>query len=193
MRSPRSTRIVLLTLCALALSPAARAAAQEHTHADVPMPESGFRAELIRDIAQLERKYLGLADALTAHYAWRPADGVRSTSEVLMHVANANYMIPSSIGITPPSEIAAMERGALEKLADPAEVRSHLEHSIRHLRHAIARTPDAELDTPTTLFGQPATKRSVLTLLVTHMHEHLGQAIAYARVNGVAPPWSGGQ
>jgi uncharacterized damage-inducible protein DinB len=26
--------------------------------------------------------------------------------------------------------------------------------------------------------------------MANHMHEHLGQAIAYARVNGVVPPWS---
>jgi uncharacterized damage-inducible protein DinB len=26
--------------------------------------------------------------------------------------------------------------------------------------------------------------------LVSHEHEHLGQMIAYARSNGVTPPWS---
>jgi uncharacterized damage-inducible protein DinB len=30
----------------------------------------------------------------------------------------------------------------------------------------------------------------VLELLATHNHEHLGQMIAYARMNGIAPPWS---
>jgi len=30
----------------------------------------------------------------------------------------------------------------------------------------------------------------VLINLETHMAEHLGQAIAYSRMNGIVPPWS---
>jgi uncharacterized damage-inducible protein DinB len=193
MWSPRSTRIAVTFFTAAMLCLGGGAAAQDHAHANVAMPQSGFRAELIRDIDQLEKKYLALAEATTASYGWRPAEGVRSTSEVLMHVAQANFMIPAmALGIDPPAAIAAMERGALERITDPAQVHEHLSHSFRHLRHSIAQVPDAELDAEVSLFGQPASKRAVLTLLVSHLHEHLGQAIAYARMNGVAPPWSEG-
>jgi uncharacterized damage-inducible protein DinB len=192
MWSPRSTSVVVLAVAALAtLSPTGRAAAQ-HAHDDVAMPQSGLRAELIRDVDGMSQRYLGLAEALVATYAWRPAEGVRSTSEVLMHVAAANFMLPSSVGITPPGDLSGMQPADFEQVADPAEVRRHLEHSFQHLKHAIARTTDAELDATTTLFGREMTKRAVLTLMVSHMHEHLGQAIAYARVNGVTPPWSTG-
>ena len=50
--------------------------------------------------------------------------------------------------------------------------------------------PDAQMDAAVTYFGQPNTKRGVLVSIATHAHEHLGQSIAYARMNGVVPPWS---
>lgn len=171
---------------------AAPAAAQMPASA----PE-GLRGELIADITQLEQKYLGLADALTAQYAWRPAEGVRSTSEVLMHVSAANYLIPAIIGIPAPADLPGegdmmAAARALEQVTDPAAVRAQLVRSFDHARNAIATTSDADLDQAANLFGRETTRRAALTLLVSHMHEHLGQLIAYARSNGVTPPWSGG-
>jgi len=49
------------------------------------------------------------------------------------------------------------------------------------------------LPRPADFFGQKTTRRGILIWLDTHMGEHLGQAIAYARMNGIAPPWSAGQ
>jgi len=34
------------------------------------------------------------------------------------------------------------------------------------------------------------TRRAMWIGATTHLHEHLGQLIAYARSNGVVPPWS---
>jgi uncharacterized damage-inducible protein DinB len=169
----------------LAASPA-QARQHDHDHGAHEMPAAGLRAELIGNIEQLEAKYMGLAEAMAAHAAWRPGVGVRSTSEVLMHVAAANFMLPTMMGITGPADAAE----ARETVTDPERVAALLAHSFRHARHAIVRTPDGELDDEITMFGRPATKRALLTLLVNHMHEHLGQLIAYARMNGVAPPWS---
>ncbi|HLU25858.1 MAG TPA: DinB family protein [Longimicrobiales bacterium] len=169
------------------------AVAQEHAHQHMAMPTSGLRAELIRDVEQLEQKYVGLAEAMRGKYGWRPADGVRSVSEVFMHVAAANFTMPSMAGIQPPraEELPAPPR-ELEKVTDEAKVLEVLKHSFMHARHAIARVPDAELEAAVNLFGREATKRAVFMTIVTHMHEHLGQLIAYARMNGVTPPWSAG-
>ncbi|NIP79568.1 MAG: hypothetical protein GWM90_10260 [Gemmatimonadetes bacterium] len=161
--------------------------AEHEEHAEhAAAPESGLRAELIQDVEQLEQKYMGLARAMDGHYDWRPGEGVRSVGEVFGHVANANFMIPGMAGVE-----AEMTDENFEQ-ADPETILEALEHSFRHAKHSIAAVPDEELDAPTKLFGQDATKRQVLQLLVTHMHEHLGQSIAYARTNGVAPPWSAG-
>jgi uncharacterized damage-inducible protein DinB len=172
--------------------PAAGQQTNAHAGHAMSMPEEGVRAELIQDLDQLEEKYLALSEAMAGEYLWRPADGVRSVSEVFMHVAASNFMIPAMAGIDPPSSLPGGSAAAMEGITDPAEVQDALAHSIRHVRHAIARTPDAELDADATLFGRESTKRAVLMLLVTHMHEHLGQSVAYARTVGVTPPWSGG-
>ena len=169
-------------------------AGHEGMHAAAPT--EGLRAELIADVEQLESKYMGLARAMSDHFAWRPAEGVRSVGEVFGHVAGANFMIPSMAGAMMPQSMGAtMQEGmrasqALERSGDAARILSELEHSFRHVKHAIADVSDAQLEDGVKMFGRDATKRQVLTLLVTHMHEHLGQAIAYARVNGVTPPWS---
>jgi uncharacterized damage-inducible protein DinB len=161
------------------------ATAQEHDEAmHAAAPEEGLRAEMIADVDQLEEKYMGLAEAMAGHFDWRPAEGVRSVGEVFGHVANGNFMISTFAG-------AEREMGDTNfEQAEAADVVSGLEHSFMHVRHVIAGVSDDELDDEVTMFGQPATKRQVLALLVTHMHEHLGQSIAYARSNGVTPPWS---
>jgi hypothetical protein len=40
------------------------------------------------------------------------------------------------------------------------------------------------------MFGQSFTGQQAWLLATVHLHEHLGQGIAYARVNGIVPPWS---
>lgn len=169
-------------------------AAQEHPHGDhstahgehqhAEAPTAGLRAELIRDVEQLERKYVALAEAMSGRYDWRPGEGVRSVGELFGHVANGNFLIPSMAGLE-----REMADTNFEEL-DEAGIVEGLRHSFAHVKHSIADVPDEQLDDATRMFGQDATKRQVLLLLVTHMHEHLGQAIAYARGNGVTPPWS---
>lgn len=177
-----------------ALLPGGWAGAQDHQHEHMAMPEAGLRAEMIGDIEQLESRYTGLAEAMASHLDWRPGEGVRSAGEVFGHVAAANFMIPGLIGIDPPSRYQGDEgRAALRALeqAEGEELLAALRHSFMHARHAVARIPDAELDNPVQLFGRDMTKRAALALFVGHMHQHLGQSIAYARTNGVVPPWSG--
>lgn len=198
MRNRRS--LFRLALPLAVLSAAVPVAAQQtsgHQHHNMAMPTSGLRAELIRDVETLEKRYLALADAMKGKLGWRPAEGVRSAGEVLMHVAGANFMLPTMAGVQAPESLrgATMQETMaklreLEKTTDPAKLRETLQHSFTHAKHAIAMTPDNQLDAQTKMFGQDTTKRAVLHLLVTHMHEHLGQSIAYARMNGVTPPWS---
>jgi uncharacterized damage-inducible protein DinB len=193
---PSYRAATLLGAMILTVAMAAPAAAQDHDHHGhhghhtMAMPSEGLRAELIADVDAVADKYLALADAMTEHYAWRPAEGVRSMGELLMHMAAANFMIPTMAGVELPEGMTMAEVREMERITDPAQIREALAHSFRHLRHAIAMTPDDALDDPTTMFGRETTKRGVLLLLATHAHEHLGQAIAYTRTNGVTPPWS---
>jgi len=194
--------LALVASPAIAQQPTIAAAGKPAAAAAVAMPTAGLRAELVADIGQLESKYVRLAEAMKGRYDWRPAAGVRSVGELFAHVAGANMMLPTMAGVrsssvmpAAPAEMKAMleQMRGLEKSTDEAAIRDALAKSFTHARESVAQVSDAQLDEMTKMFGREATKRAVLSLLVTHMHEHLGQAIAYARQNGVTPPWSGGE
>ena len=151
-------------------------------------PTKGVRADILAWIEDAEKKLVGLAEAMPAEkYGWRPGEGIRSVGEVFMHAATANLGIPGMIGIDSPMK---MERGMEKSVTEKAKIVEMLKKSFAHVKDAIGKVSDADLDKKTKMFGQESTYRNVLMLLVAHNHEHLGQSIAYARTNGVAPPWS---
>src|SRR5439155_11704205 len=105
-----------------------------------------------------------------------------------VHVAGGDYLIPSFMGAKVPEGITRdMEKTVTEK----AKVIDTLKKSIEHVKSVAENTSDADLDKKVKAFGgHEFTERELLIILLNHMHEHLGQSIAYARMNGVAPPWS---
>lgn len=174
-----------LVPCALALAllaaPAARAQA----------PASGFRAEALGQQAYGEKQILDLAEATPADkYGWRPGEGVRSISEVYMHIAGGNYLLMGFAGTKAP---AGLDREMEKNVTEKAKVIDELKKSFAHLRAGIAATSDADLDKPVKIFGRDSTVRGVILAAVSHEFEHLGQSIAYARMNGIVPPWTAEQ
>lgn len=154
-------------------------------------PQSGWRAEFLTSLGGAERKYVALAEAMPwEKYSWRPAEGVRSVCQVFLHISGANYLFARPLGAQVPTGADAQ---ALEKEQCPAnrdQVVSTLKASFAHMRNAVTSTPEAQADAPVELFGMKMTKRGLLLFGAEHMGEHLGQSIAYARMNGVKPPWS---
>lgn len=149
---------------------------------------AAFRTEYLKQLDEAEKKFVQLAEAVPQDkYGWRPGPGVRSISEVYMHVAGADLMIPSALGLKPP---AGMARDAETKVTEKAQVIDALHKSFEHARKAAAAVTDEDMGAPVKLFGQDNTKMGVLFLMAYHLHEHLGQSIAYARTVGVTPPWS---
>jgi uncharacterized damage-inducible protein DinB len=149
----------------------------------------GVHADLLKNLDDTQKKFVSLAEAVPADkYTWRPAEGVRSISEVYMHIAGANYMIPAGMGVAPPPGLSPdMEK----KVTDKAKVVEQLKQSFEHLRKALEGA--SELEKTAKLFGRDSTNGAVQVLILTHLHEHLGQAIAYARMNKVTPPWAAGR
>jgi uncharacterized damage-inducible protein DinB len=185
---PKRFLSLLLTASILTLS---SGVAQDQPKMAEATPTTGIRAELLNDVKELEKKFVDLAEAMPqGKYSWRPMKGVRSVSEVYMHVAGANYLLPSFAGIKAPE---GMSRDMEKTVTQKAKVVEMLKKSFEHLRDAILSTSDADLDKPAKMFGQETTVRDVLLTTVTHMHEHLGQSIAYARMNKVIPPWTAAQ
>ncbi len=149
---------------------------------------SSFKTDLLASMDDAAKKLVQLAEAEPAgKYGWRPAEGVRSVSEVYMHVVGGNYLLPTFMGVKAPE---GFDRGMEKKVTDKAQVVEWLKKSIAHVKAAAEGVPDAELDQTVKFFGRDMSKRRLLFVLDNHLHEHLGQSIAYARVNGVTPPWS---
>lgn len=177
-------------LCLISMLALATLAQPALAHDDKPANAGGaVKAEIIRQIDDAEKKLLALAEATPAEkFGWRPAEKVRSTGEVFLHVAGGNYYLPTLWGTKVPEGINMRE---IEKDgADKAKVIAALKKSFDHARQAVQSATDADLDRTVKLFDHDGTVREGLMIIANHAHEHLGQSIAYARMNGIAPPWS---
>ena len=179
-----------LLACAVLLGASAAVSAQAPGSAPPPAaPTSGFRADFLAQLDDVSKKILDLAGAVPADkYSWRPEKGVRSISEVYMHIVVANYFLPSFMGVQPP---AGIDRNTETSVTDKTKVLAMLHQSFDHVRTVVLKTPDADLDKKVKVFGgTEMSERALIMVMGNHMHEHLGQSIAYARSNGVTPPWS---
>jgi len=165
--------------------------------AAAPLPAQSLMADMHGDVREVQQKIVSLAKAMPeSTYGWRPGAGVRSVSEVLMHVASENYYIPIAMGQPAPVETGMkdMDFKSIDAYTGrprtKAQVVADVEASFAHLHQAMALTTDQNLGEHIKMFGADFTRQKAMVLTVTHLHEHLGQLIAYARSNGVVPPWS---
>ena len=186
----KASVLVLLAACT-----AQDASPPADTVSENDVATSSLTTDLANDLAQVEKKLVDLANAIPENkYGWHP-EGARTVRQVLLHVAADNYVLPAMLGHTPDpatgitSDYAtgvAFEGRNLPKDSVVAE----LTKSFAFIKQSLATTSPSKLGESVTMFGQPFTGQSAWILSVTHIHEHLGQMIAYARSNGVKPPWS---
>ena len=157
---------------------------------------SDMRAQYVADFDTMQSKFNELAGAMEADmYGWRPMDGVRSVSEVFMLIVAENYFVPSACGGAPPEGITP-SFALFEELAvvtDKRDVLEQLEASAAYLLDAIGSVSNAQMQETIRMFGQEGALQTSLILVIGDMHERLGQAIAYARMNEVVPPWTARQ
>ena len=151
-------------------------------------PASGFFKDVVADMEGVKAKILQLAEAMPEEkYSWRPADGVRSVSEVYNHIGGSNYYLLSFLGDKMPEGVSEdMEKSVTKK----ADIIEFIKKSYADAEKFISTLKEADLDKEVELPFGKFTERGVLFIVMTHGHEHLGQSIAYARTNGVVPPWS---
>lgn len=158
--------------------------------ADKTPPSYDMKPQSLLDLQDLQKKMVSLATAIPAEkYTWRPDEGVRSVSELFLHVTQANYGIPSMMtGVTQPP--ASRGDGFEKSTTDKAQIIDQLNKSFAYAEAAVQNMTNADFAKPEKKLGPEANDGDVIYLLVVHNHEHLGQAIAYARENGVTPPWT---
>ncbi|HEU4884330.1 MAG TPA: DinB family protein [Longimicrobium sp.] len=150
----------------------------------------GFREEFLGQFNTSMSKFIALAEAMPAErYGWSPGPGVMPVARVYAHVGHYNYYYPAtSLSVPAPDgrDADAIEQTTTSK----ADVLALLRSSGEHVNQAVRGMTDEQLAAPTQLYGRDVPQWAVLLQLLAHMNEHLGQSIAYARMNGVVPPWS---
>jgi uncharacterized damage-inducible protein DinB len=189
----------LCSLASIAALTAASAFAQQ---------TGGFTTEYLHEFDQTSEHVIQLAGAIPADkFGWRPAPGVRSISEVYVHIATANFLLLGLTGIKLPAEyypdikpsadgkpdlqaIFARTKQLEQTVTDKEQVIRMLKQSFDAVRAQLTAATPVELDKPEVFFNEKTTLRGIYLRLLAHLNEHYGQSIAYARVNGVVPPWS---
>lgn len=153
--------------------------------------EDAFFKELVGQMHFVEGRLTSLAEAVPEeNYSWQPAEGVRSVGEVYTHAGVTNYYLFSFMGGEMP-EALANDYG--ESLTKKSDIIKMIKESYEDARNFIMTIKEEDLDKEVELPFGKFTQRSLLFLVLNHGHEHLGQSIAYARMNGVTPPWSRGK
>lgn len=159
-----------------------------HAQGEEPHMPSTLREGLLARFDESSGKILQLAEAIPADkYRWRPGPEVRTVSEVLVHVAAGNYYILEGAGVRPPVKVRDDEETTTT--AKP-QVIDFLKRSHQYMRQVLSGLRDPDLTRPATMFEQKTTVGNVYLFGVAHLHEHMGQLVSYARLNGVVPPWS---
>ena len=137
----------------------------------------------------VSRQLTALAEAIPAEkFSWRPAPGVRSTSEVFMHIVISNFGLLSTTGPKVPADLTSedMERTVTNK----ADVIKWLKRSQEAVKNGHASVTAKDLQRKVKVDKRDATVDGMYLRIIVHANEHMGQLIAYARMNGIAPPWT---
>ena len=149
----------------------------------------GFRDEFLRQFDSSMGRFEALAEAMPeSAYRWSPGEGVMTVARVYGHVARYNYDYPAgSLGFPVP---VGVDPSVMEEITSKEELQEVLRRSGDHVRAAVRAGSDEDWAATTRLYGREVQRWAVLLQLLAHMNEHLGQSIAYARMNDVVPPWS---
>ncbi len=185
-------------VAAVGLLPAFAGAQMSNTSSAQSVPNSADAAEVRKqfmdDLDTLHTKFVALANAFPADkFAWRPQPGVRSVGEVFMHVASEFYVYtPMAYGATP-SPVVAPTDAAMKKFeagSTKPDVLKHLADGFAYCKRVLSAEDPATIAGERKLFGGQHTIIETSFGMGGDLHEHLGQLIAYARMNGITPPWS---
>jgi uncharacterized damage-inducible protein DinB len=169
--------LIQYAMCALAIALMA-------TLAPAQAQPAGIQAAYAKDLGTLSDKFTGLARVMSGKYDWKPGQGVRSVADVFNLIVKENGLLAGVLSGTPNTAAPPTP------ITDPQKLQEALKASYANLQKAIAGLSDSDLQSPVKLFGHDLTKQGAVMLLLGDQHEHLGQSIAYARSNGVVPPWS---
>jgi uncharacterized damage-inducible protein DinB len=164
-------------------------ASAQNTPTDTTAPSYDMKAQSLLDLQTMQKKFVDLANAIPADkMTWRPAPDARSFAEVFLHISAERYGILALGGATPPS---GFDGKTYEKsTTDRAAIVEQLNKTSDFAQKTINDMTNADFAKPIPKLGPQANAGDVVYILVVDAHEHLGQLVAYARENGIVPPWT---
>jgi uncharacterized damage-inducible protein DinB len=147
---------------------------------------SAFIQDYIGQMDFVQGRILQLEDAMPQEkFEWRPMEGVRSVAEVYLHIAEGNMLLVSTVSGTK----SDMEID--DKITDKSKIAAIVKSSFEAVKEGVSKVSDEDLNKVIkTPFGMDMSLRNFMFTMLNHAHEHLGQSIAYARMNKIVPPWS---
>jgi hypothetical protein len=152
-------------------------------------PSYDMKPQALLDLQTIQKKFVDLANAVPSDkFTWRPSADSRSFAQVFLHVAGERYGILGMMGAAKPEGFngKTFEKSTTDKTRIVAE----LNKSWDFAQTAINGMTNGDFAKPLPKLGPQANEGDVIYILVADAHEHLGQAIAYARENGIIPPWT---
>jgi uncharacterized damage-inducible protein DinB len=181
--------LALVLLVSVAATPGLAQSGDSAMTADKTPPSYDLKPQALLDLDQLHQKFVALAKEIPADkYTWRPGDGVRSVSELFLHVSSTSYALAPYFGTDKASGVdpKTLEKSTTEK----DQVIQQLNRSFDYVHAALEKRSNDDLKKGVKEFGPEANAGDIVYLIVVDAHEHLGQAITYARINGIVPPWT---
>ncbi len=165
------------------------AASVAHAETAGSMVDASFRDEFLSHFQRSSYKISELARVMPAEkFEWAPAEGIMQVAEVYMHLARYNFMyLDLNLGIAPPD---GFDYRNIESIRDKDQVQKIFAMSVEHVNEQVGAMTAEQLNATTELYGRTVDGWAVLFQLISHMNEHVGQSVAYARMNDVSPPWS---
>lgn len=191
MKTTKATNRLFLAfvLILTSVSPALFSISARADDADHTSPSYDMKAQALLDLETMQKKFVDLANAVPADKLnWRPSADSRSFAEVFLHVAGERYGILGMMGAEKPD---GFNGKTFEKsTTDRAQIVAELNKSWAFAQKTIQAMPNAEFAQLLPKLGPQANAGDVIYILVADAHEHLGQSVAYARENGIVPPWT---
>jgi hypothetical protein len=157
--------------------------------ADHTAPSYDMKAQSLVDLERVQKKFVDLLNVVPADkLTWRPSPDSRSFAELFLHVAGERYGILALMGAEKP---AGFNGKTFEKsTTDKAQIAAELNRTWEFAQKTINGMSNADFAKLMPKLGPQANAGDVVYILVADAHEHLGQAIGYARMNGIVPPWT---
>jgi len=187
-RLPVPFMLVLMVLSASVIGAPAQTA-DAASAADHTAPSYDMKAQSLLDLERMQTKFVDLANATPADkLTWRPSADSRSFAEVFLHIAGERYQILALGGAVPPTDFNG--KTYEKSTTDKAQIIAELNRTWEFAQQTINGMSNADFAKLLPKLGPQANAGDVVYILVGDAHEHLGQLVAYARENGIVPPWT---